>query len=155
MEKKRRGEWNEGRLEEVKDRRKKGGIKRHQESFSSFLKVNLFFGTILWDFFQRMLCRSCLFLKTTLAFRKQVGKGARVSQFSLQIIFVPMLLLPIIPGVSEAGLFFFPNPILFPTFFFFYFFWGGAKLAAYGGSQARVELELQLPAYTTATATPD
>ena len=30
-----------------------------------------------------------------------------------------------------------------------------AALAAYGSSQARVELELQLLAYTTATATPD
>ena len=30
-----------------------------------------------------------------------------------------------------------------------------AKPTAYGGSQARVKLELQLPAYATATATPD
>ena len=30
-----------------------------------------------------------------------------------------------------------------------------AALSAYGSSQARVESELQLPAYTTATATPD
>ena len=30
-----------------------------------------------------------------------------------------------------------------------------ALLAAYGGSKAGVELELQLPAYTTATATKD
>ena len=30
-----------------------------------------------------------------------------------------------------------------------------ATLTAYGGSQARVKSELQLPAYTTATAMPD
>ena len=37
------------------------------------------------------------------------------------------------------------------SFFFFVFF--RAKPAAYGGYQARVQSELQLPAYTTATAT--
>ena len=31
----------------------------------------------------------------------------------------------------------------------------GATLGAYETSQARVELKLQLPAYATATATPD
>ena len=46
--------------------------------------------------------------------------------------------------------------IFFGFFFFFLLF--GAAPAAYGGSQTRgqiVELELQLPAYTTATAMPD
>ena len=38
---------------------------------------------------------------------------------------------------------------------FFSFFGGGAAPTVYGDSQARVQLELQLPAYTTATATPD
>ena len=35
-----------------------------------------------------------------------------------------------------------------------YYFFGGATLMAYGSPQARVKLELHLPAYTTATATP-
>ena len=39
------------------------------------------------------------------------------------------------------------------NFFFFFFFW--AAPAAYGGSQARVESELQLPTYTTTTAMQD
>ena len=41
----------------------------------------------------------------------------------------------------------------FPLFFFF--FLSRATHIAYGGSQARVELELQLPTYATATAMPD
>jgi len=43
-----------------------------------------------------------------------------------------------------------------PAFFFFFFFWiFRAISAAYGGSQARVKLELQPLAYTTAAATRD
>ena len=41
-----------------------------------------------------------------------------------------------------------------PTFFWFVYFFR-ASPAAYGGSLARGLLELQLLAYTTATATPD
>ena len=37
--------------------------------------------------------------------------------------------------------------------FYFLLFWGVPM--AYGGSQLGFQLELQLPAYTTATATPD
>ena len=40
------------------------------------------------------------------------------------------------------------------TFFYFFFFFRAAG-EAYGSSQARVKLELELLAYTTATATPD
>ena len=41
----------------------------------------------------------------------------------------------------------------YPLFFFFALC--RATLVAYGGSQARIQLELELPAYTTATATSD
>ena len=41
------------------------------------------------------------------------------------------------------------------SFFFFLFSFFRAAPAAYGSSQARVELELQLPAYITTTAIPD
>ena len=44
------------------------------------------------------------------------------------------------------------------SFLFFFFFWWGAfwgSPVAYGGSQARVQLELQLPAYASTTATWD
>ena len=43
---------------------------------------------------------------------------------------------------------------LYPTFFFFFFGLFRASPTAYGISQAR-GAELQLPAYNTATATPD
>ena len=41
------------------------------------------------------------------------------------------------------------------VFCFFCFLLFRATPTAYGGSQVRVELELQLPAYPTATAAPD
>ena len=41
------------------------------------------------------------------------------------------------------------------VFFFFFPLLFRAALVAYGSSQAGVELELQLPAHTTVTATPD
>ena len=62
-------------------------------------------------------------------------------------------------GIRGAGI----QMASFSAFFLFFlsfFFWGGWKgglfrviLAVYGSSRARVELELQLPVYTTATAT--
>ena len=46
-------------------------------------------------------------------------------------------------------------PDISPFVFFFFFLLSSAALVAYGSSQARVELELQLPAYITAIATWD
>ena len=45
-----------------------------------------------------------------------------------------------------------PATTMLNSFYFFYFFRFMAVPAAYGSSQTGVELELQLPAYTTATA---
>ena len=45
--------------------------------------------------------------------------------------------------------------LLRSTFFSFFFFLFRATPVAYGSSKAGVDLELQLPAYTTATATRD
>ena len=50
------------------------------------------------------------------------------------------------PNTLGGGLFF---------FFFFFFVFLGPHPWHMGGSRLGVELELQLPAYTTATATPD
>ena len=51
-------------------------------------------------------------------------------------------------SVQDSVLYFF-------LFFFFFLSFSRAMLTAYGGSQARVELELQLPACTTVPATRD
>ena len=54
--------------------------------------------------------------------------------------------------LSQIGWFFSPNT-LHPYWFFFFFCLFRATPMAYGDSQARVESELQLLAYSTATAT--
>ena len=71
----------------------------------------------------------------------------------IQYTFLPSQLHP--PHSLVCSLYLSPFLFLFYFYFIIYIFLFKAASAAYGSSQARVEPDLQLPGYASATATPD
>ena len=89
--------------------------------------------------------------------RREVGKGVKIVIPTINIAFILSIsfFFPFF-SYTRCSIFFFQLIVnhLFPNIFFVCFCLFRAAPTTYGNSQARVELEMQLPAYTTARPDP-